>query len=255
MCFILNYKPFFYFLQKRYRIYIRKVLSLCKGYLMFRLEKVKYKNIIDIEDLQIDTGKITCITGESGAGKSTLLKLLNKIISPDSGKIYYKDQDIEKLDSISYRRQIPTLSQFPVIFDGSIRDNLQIGLKFSNKQTKSDDELKEVLKKVRLDKSLDEDPNKLSGGEKQRLCIGRILLMDTDTILLDEPSASLDSKTEHEIIDLIYREIKDCGKTMIYITHTKDIAEEFSDVLIRLDKGKIVGIDNFENDKGVGQNE
>lgn len=220
-----------------------------KGLYMLKLENVKYKDIIDIEDLEFQKGKVTCITGESGAGKSTLLKLLNKVISPDSGKILFKDKNLKDIDSIEFRRKLPTLSQFPVIYDGNIRDNLLIGLKFSNKESKPDQKLEEVLKKVRLDKKLDDDPEKLSGGEKQRLCIGRILLMDTDTIMLDEPSASLDSKTEHDIISLIYDEIKACGKTMIYITHTKDIAEEFSDVLIRLDKGKLAEIRDMEKEK------
>lgn len=85
---------------------------------MFVLENVKYKDIIDIDNLTINAGEITSITGKSGSGKSTLLKLLNKIISPDSGTIYYKDKDIEKIDTIDYRRSVPMLAQFPIIYDG-----------------------------------------------------------------------------------------------------------------------------------------
>lgn len=216
---------------------------------MFKLNQVKYKDIIDIDDLTIESGKVTCITGESGAGKSTLLKLLNKIISPDSGKISFEDKDLEEINSVEFRRKLPTLSQFPVIFDGTIRDNLLIGLRFSKRPKRDDEELLDILHKVRLDKSLDADPAKLSGGEKQRLCIGRILLMDTQAIMLDEPSASLDSKTEFEIINLIYDEIKSSGKTMIYITHTKDIAEKFSDIIVRLDKGRVQKIRNMEEER------
>lgn len=219
---------------------------------MFKLNQVKYKDIIDIDDLTIESGKVTCITGESGAGKSTLLKLLNKIISPDSGKISFEDKDLEEINSVEFRRKLPTLSQFPVIFDGTIRDNLLIGLKFSKRPKRDDEELLDILHKVRLDKSLDADPAKLSGGEKQRLCIGRILLMDTQAIMLDEPSASLDSKTEFEIINLIYDEIKSSGKTMIYITHTKDIAEKFSDIIVRLDKGRVQKIRNMEEERKEG---
>lgn len=215
---------------------------------MFKLENVKYKNIIDIDDLAIEKGKVTVIMGESGAGKSTLLKLLNKIISPDYGKIYYEGKDLEEINSVEFRRSIPTLSQFPVIFEGDIRDNLLVGLNFSEMPKRSDEELLHVLEKVKLDKDLTDDPEKLSGGEKQRLCIARILLMDTETIMLDEPSASLDPRTEHEIIHLIYDQIKASGKTMIYITHTKNIGDEFSDVKITLDKGRVVDIcDNKTN--------
>ncbi|MDD7306386.1 MAG: ABC transporter ATP-binding protein [Peptoniphilaceae bacterium] len=216
---------------------------------MFKLENVKYKNIIDIENLEIKTGIVTSISGESGAGKSTLLKLLNKMLSPDFGKIYYQNKDLSQLDSVSFRREIPTLSQFPVIFDGNIRDNLKLGLKLSKKNPKSDEDLLKILHMVKLDKKLNDDPRKLSGGEKQRLCIARILLMETKAFMLDEPSASLDSKTEYEIIKLIYEYVKKTNKTMIYITHNNYIAEEFSDVLINLKQGKVDHIIDWKNQR------
>jgi putative ABC transport system ATP-binding protein len=209
---------------------------------MFKIKNLKYKEILDIEDLKIDQGKVTCIVGKSGSGKSSLLKLLNKINSPDSGTIYYKNQDIEEIDSIKYRRTIPMLAQFPVIYDGNIRDNLLMGLKFSGKNHKDDDALREALRKVQLEKDLEDDPSDLSGGEKQRLCIARIMLMDTDVILLDEPSSSLDSKTEYKIIKLIYEHIKANNKTMIYVTHSNEVANNFADTLIRMDSGKVVEV-------------
>lgn len=209
---------------------------------MFVLENVKYKNIIDVENLVINKNDITCITGKSGSGKSTLLKLLNKLISPDDGKIFYKNTDIEDIDSVEYRRQIPMLSQFPIIFDGNVRDNLLIGLKFSENKEKDDKELEDILKKVHLDKSLEDDPKNMSGGEKQRLSIARIMLMDTDVILLDEPSSALDSKTEYEIIKLLRQIIKDNNKSMIFVTHSLEIADNFSDRIINLDAGKVINI-------------
>lgn len=215
---------------------------------MFKLKNVRYKNIIKIDDMDIKKGQVTCISGPSGSGKSTLLKLLGKIISPDSGDILFEGKNLKDIDSISHRRKVPTLSQFPVIFDGNIRDNLKIGLEFSRRDLKTDDKLIEVLKKVNLNKSLEDDPSKLSGGEKQRLCIGRILLMDADIIMLDEPSASLDSQTEYDIIKLIYEEIKSCGKTMIYITHSEDISENFSDTILEMENGQLI---NERFTKGV----
>lgn len=207
---------------------------------MFKLKNVRYKDIIKIDNMEIKKGQVTCISGPSGSGKSTLLKLLSKIISPDSGEILFKGKNLKDIDSISHRREVPTLSQFPIIFDGNIRDNLKIGLEFSRRDIKNDDKLIEVLKKVKLNKNLEDDPSKLSGGEKQRLCIGRILLMDADIIMLDEPSSSLDSQTEYDIIKLIYEQIKSSGKTMIYITHSDDIAERFSDIILRMENGELM---------------
>lgn len=115
-----------------------------------------------------------------------------------------------------------------------------MGLKFSDQNSKDDEKLLDALKKVELDKKLDDNPRDMSGGEKQRLSIARIMLMDTEVILLDEPSSSLDSDTEYKIIKLISQNIKSQNKTMIYITHSQKIAEEFSDTLIVLNEGKIV---------------
>ena len=206
---------------------------------VFVLNNVKFKHIIDIDELKIPKGKITCIVGKSGSGKSTLLKLLNKIISPDSGKITYNGKDLKNLNSIEFRREVPMLTQFPIIYDGNVRDNLLMGLKFSKKDEKNDQELKNILGKVELNKALEDNPKKMSGGEKQRLSIARIMLMDTDTILLDEPSSSLDENTEYRVIKLMAKEVKEKNKTMIYVTHSKEIAEEFSDNLIRIENGKI----------------
>lgn len=209
--------------------------------MIFKFENMKYKDILDISNLEIEEGKITCITGKSGSGKSTLLKLLNKLISPDSGKIFYKGQDLAQLDSVKYRREVPMLSQFPVIFKGSIRDNLNIGLSFSEKETESDERLRAALSDVGLDKSLDQKANELSGGEEQRLCIARLILMDSESLLLDEPSSSLDPETERYVIEKLASYSKEKGKTLIYVTHSQEMTEEFSDTIIEIGDGKILG--------------
>jgi len=98
---------------------------------MFDLEKVKYKNILDIEKLHIEKNKVTCIVGESGSGKTTLLKLFNKLISPDGGEIKYLDKSIHDIDSVQLRREVVMLPQSPAIYEGSVKENLLIGLKFS----------------------------------------------------------------------------------------------------------------------------
>lgn len=83
---------------------------------MFLLRNVKYKNILEIEELYIPEKMITVITGESGSGKTTLLKMLNKMITPDRGEILFKGQPLEKIDSVDLRRKVVMLPQFPVVF-------------------------------------------------------------------------------------------------------------------------------------------
>ncbi|MTI69086.1 MAG: ATP-binding cassette domain-containing protein [Firmicutes bacterium] len=208
---------------------------------MFVLENIKYKDILNIKNLTIPENKITCLIGESGSGKTTLLKLLNKMISPTNGSIHYKNKAIKYIDSIKLRRNVVMLSQTPVIFKGSIKDNLLKGLNFSEKPMVNDNTLKEILSKVHLDKPLDLTAKELSGGEKQRLALGRIMLMNADVYLLDEPSSSLDENTEDIIINEFVKYIKTNNKTLIIVTHSKNIAKTYADNIIEINKGNLKG--------------
>lgn len=199
---------------------------------MFKIEKLKYKNILDIDELVIEEKKINVIVGASGTGKTTFLKLLNKLISPTEGKIYYRGLDLNDLDSIEHRKNISLLSQNPTIFHGNIRENLNIGLNFQKKSSVSDNVLTALLKDLKLNKNLDEDANNLSGGEKQRLALGRLLLLNPDIFLLDEPSSNLDKETENFIINLIIERVRNDKGSLIMITHSTNIAEKYAENII-----------------------
>lgn len=207
---------------------------------MFSLKNVKYKDILQIDDLVIEDYKVTCIVGESGSGKTTFMRLLNKLISCDSGKILYNNQDISNIDSIQLRRNIVMLPQTPTIFPGDIKENLLIGLKFSEKPLVDDDKLCDVLKFVNLNKNLNDDSDSLSGGEKQRLALGRVILLDPDVFLLDEPSSALDEETENVIIEKLISYTKSTKKTLIMVTHSKKIAQTYSDNIIQIHDGRIL---------------
>ncbi len=207
---------------------------------MFLIHNMKYKDILNIQNLQIESMKIISIVGKSGSGKTTLLKMLNKMISPTSGDIYYNDKNLREINSIDLRRNVVMLNQTPAIFPGTIRDNLLIGRKFSEKESISDDRLKKMLSILELDKSLDENSDELSGGEKQRIALGRVILTDPEVFLLDEPSSALDSHTENLIIESLIEHTKNKNKTLIMVTHSKDIGIKFSDMIIEIEKGRVI---------------
>jgi len=207
---------------------------------MFNLKNIKYKNILDISNLNIPKGKITTIVGESGSGKTTLLKLLNKLISFDEGELLYNNQSLSEIDSVELRRNVVMLPQAPAIFNGTVKDNLLIGLKFSEKPTVSDEKLQEILSMVHLNKALHESADKLSGGEKQRLALGRVILLEPEVFLLDEPSSSLDEDTEELIIGKLINYTREKGKSLVMVTHSRKVAQTFSDNIIEIKSGKVV---------------
>jgi putative ABC transport system ATP-binding protein len=206
---------------------------------MFVLKNVKYKKILDINNLEIKENLTTCILGESGSGKTTLLRLLNKMISCDSGEIYYNNKPLSEIDSVILRRSVVMLPQSPAIFKGTVRDNLLMGLNFSEKPAVSDEILKITLSTVKLNKDINDNADKLSGGEKQRLALGRILIMNPDVLLLDEPSSALDEDTENIIIEALVNFSRKNKKTLVMVTHSKSVAERFSDEIVTIEKGKL----------------
>lgn len=213
---------------------------------MFTLKDVTYRDIVDIPHLDIPSGKVTCIVGRSGSGKTTTLRMLNRMISPDTGTILYKGTPISEIDPVRLRRQVVMLPQTPVMFDGTIRDNLLIGLEFSEREPVPDDALRRVLEIMDLRKDLDDDAAPLSGGEKQRVALGRILVMRPDAALLDEPSSALDEGTERAVIGRLADAAHERGVTVVMVTHSRPLAEAVADHLVEIEAGRVVTTNGVE---------
>jgi putative ABC transport system ATP-binding protein len=207
---------------------------------MFKLENVKFKNILNIENVKLDKNIITAILGSSGGGKTTFLKLLNNMITADRGKITYKGQDIESYDPVALRREVVMMPQDPEIFKGSIKDNFKITEEITDNGSSKNLSYKELLQKVSLTQDLNDNAKILSGGEKQRLALARVMLLKPEVLLLDEPSSSLDHKTEAKIIKMVVDYVRENNRTLIMVTHSPDIAEKFADRIINIEAGKIV---------------
>ncbi len=210
---------------------------------MFYLKNVRFKNILNINELAIEAGKITCIVGESGSGKTTLLKLFNHLINYEQGQINYRGEDLKELDAIALRREVILVPQNPVIFPGTVRDNLQIGLLFSKKEPASDERLLEEIHRLGLYKQLDDQTDTFSGGEKQRLALARVILMDPEVLLLDEPTSALDDNTVDKVMDRILDYVKSRGKTLVMVTHSRQLAQMAGHIIITLDNGSVSGIE------------
>ncbi|AKG34759.1 ABC transporter ATP-binding protein [Paenibacillus durus] len=204
---------------------------------MFRLKGVKAKGVLSITDLTIPAKRITCIVGESGSGKTTLLRLLNQLDSPDEGEIWFDQQLSSEIDPIEWRRGTVMVPQATVTFKGTIRDNLQIGLSFAGKPEASDERLKEALHLACLEKDLEQNAEDLSGGEKQRLALARAIVMNPLALLLDEPTSALDEDTADTVMQRLTAFMRENGKTLVMITHSRHIADTYADLVIEMKDG------------------
>ncbi|HAP31867.1 MAG TPA: ABC transporter ATP-binding protein [Firmicutes bacterium] len=213
---------------------------------MFTFKDIRYRDILDIENLTISPCRTTWIVGESGSGKTTLLKLLNNLLTPDQGELLYKGADMAALDPVQLRREVVMLPQSPLIFPGTIKENLLIGCRFAEKPAPANDLLAAVLAALKLKKDLGGNAAELSGGEKQRLAIGRILLMEPEVFLLDEPTSALDNGTEEMVMQKVVEYGRQNKKTIVIITHSPKMARHFGEALITLHEGKISGVEEVK---------
>ncbi|WP_106588877.1 ABC transporter ATP-binding protein [Salsuginibacillus halophilus] len=210
---------------------------------VFTFEQVLVNGIIKIDDAQIEAGKITCITGPSGSGKSTLLKVMNRLRTPDHGRIYYKNQPMEEIDPIQLRREVVMLAQDPVLFGDTVRENAEAGRAFAELEEADEGEIKRQLEAFSLRHSLEQEANRLSGGEKQRLALARMMLMKPEVYLLDEPTSALDEKLEFDIMGQVVSQVQRQEGTMVFITHNQQVAETFADTIFDVTPFTLQGSD------------
>lgn len=186
------------------------------------------KNIFKDFDAEFKDGEFISIYGESGCGKSTLLNIIGLLDTYSSGEVIINGKTNIKIDSkdamLMRRKSISYLFQsYALIDDMSVYDNLQIALEYKNySKSEKKENIYRVLKYVGLNDRSKSKVFELSGGEQQRVAMARVLLHDTDIILADEPTGSLDEKNKMIILDLLKKE-NDKGKTIIVATHDEEI--------------------------------
>ena len=191
-------------------------------------------------------GEYIAIMGASGSGKSTMLNLLGCLDRPSSGQYILGDRDVAQLDddelSEVRSRYLGFIFQsYNLIQQYTVVENVQLPLTYQGSGEITDEMQERTLETIRLvglgDRS-DHRPTQLSGGQQQRVAIARSLINDPYIILADEATGNLDTKTSHEIMEMLGR-LNDAGKTIILVTHEDDIAEHAKRV-IRMRDGEII---------------
>ena len=183
-----------------------------------------HETIIKKLNFSLKKGEIISFIGESGSGKTTFLKCLAGLENIDSGLIELNGRllnDYNKFVEANQRKIGYVFQDNPLFPHLNVSENIKFNL---NKI--DDDELTKLLNLTALNGLEKRYPHELSGGEKQRVCIARSLIRKPDLLLLDEPFSNLDSNIKTKIKDEIYRIIKECGITTIFVTH--DISDTFN---------------------------
>jgi molybdate transport system ATP-binding protein len=188
-------------------------------------------------------GRVTALFGDSGAGKTTLVNLIAGLLMPERGRIALDDivfvDTSRGIDLPAHRRNVGYVFQEGRLFPHlSVRGNLRYGMRFRRGRTGPS--LDEITRLLGIGALLDRRPGDLSGGEKQRVAIGRALLAAPRLLLMDEPLAALDRKRKAEILPYIERLRDEMRLPIIYVSHAADEVARLADDVVLLENGTLV---------------
>ena len=205
-----------------------KLQSVSKSYYLGEEEIKAVRNV----SLEIKQKEYISILGSSGSGKSTLMYLIGLLEHPSSGKILLENKDVshfsdEKLSKIRNSHVGFVFQSFNLINKFTVFENVLLPTRYAKTNINFNPQKRanELLKKLGIYERKDFFPNKISGGEQQRVAIVRALMMKPKIILADEPTGNLDTKTGDEILDVLEDLNKEVGVTVVLVTHEKIVAD------------------------------
>ena len=200
--------------------------------------------VLDGISTDIEKGDVVCIIGPSGSGKSTFLRCLNRLETPDSGKILLDGVDLTDPAADLNRQRMKmgmVFQQFNLFPHMTVLKNLTLAPMLLRKESQQTAEQRAMalLERVGLADRAQEYPSCLSGGQKQRIAIVRALCMEPEVLLFDEPTSALDPEMVGEVLDVM-KELAQSGMTMVVVTHEMGFAREVASRVLFMDQGVIM---------------
>jgi len=199
---------------------------------------------VDRVSLQIAQGEAVAVMGPSGSGKSTLLNLMAGLDRPTSGTVTVAGERIDKLNETALARfrraKVGMIFQFFNLLDDlTVLDNVMLPAQLiGTPRRRALTKATELLSVLKIEQHRQAYPARLSGGERQRVAIARALVNDPELLLADEPTGALDSRTGHEIGELL-RELNKSGQAMVLVTHSPDLAAHYASRTIEIVDGQL----------------
>ncbi len=201
--------------------------------------------MLDGATLEIRAGELVVLLGRSGSGKSTLLHLLAGLERPDDGRVWFGDRDLALLGEAERtrirRERIGFVFQFfNLVPTLTVAENLELPLELAGRLDRGGRErARALLDEVGLADRAGQFPDRLSGGEQQRVAVARALVHEPELVLADEPTGNLDLDTGLAVIELLDRLTRRSGKALFMVTHGREVLGA-ADRLLALDHGRVV---------------
>ena len=210
----------------------------------YNLDGTNQERALNDVTLEIAPRKITAIYGPSGCGKTSLLSIISGLDSQYQGNLYFKNQNMRDFSErdLTYFRKAHigfVFQNFNLIPHQSVLENVKMPLYVKNMTDKEMAEIAErELSRLGIGEFIKKNVKQLSGGQKQRVAIARALVNNPEMIVADEPTGSLDSQSQENVLE-IFKELAEAGKTVIIVTHNPEVAD-YADVVIKMKDGEVV---------------
>ena len=210
----------------------------------YNLDGTNQERALNDVTLEIEPAKITAIYGPSGCGKTSLLSIISGLDSQYQGNLYFKNQNMRDFSErdLTYFRKAHigfVFQNFNLIPHQSVLENVKMPLYVKNMTDKEMIEIAEKeLSRLGIGEFIKKNVKQLSGGQKQRVAIARALVNNPEMIVADEPTGSLDSQSQENVLE-IFKELAEAGKTVIIVTHNPEVAD-YTDVVIKMKDGEVV---------------
>ncbi|MDT0014198.1 ABC transporter ATP-binding protein [Listeria cossartiae] len=218
----------------------------CKNLQKSFLDGKKNIQVLKQVNLELQEGEFVSIVGASGSGKSTLLHILGLLDTFDTGSYQFQKQEMDELTDRKralFRNQNIgfILQNIGLILDYTVKENLQLPIKYARKKNKDSEKIIYLLERFGLSSKLEEECVFLSGGEQQRVAIARALINNPTLILADEPTGSLDHDNSIIVMET-FKKLNQEGRTILMVTHDIELANQYSERIVYLKDGEIISV-------------
>lgn len=218
---------------------------------LYKLSDVKRtysdRTVLTIDSLEIAPYQIYTLIGPNGAGKTTLLKILAFLTLPTTGTMQFMEHPVGMSEKHlhGFRKRVVLLDQNPIMFTGSVWQNIEFGLKIRKVVAKKRKErINEALELVGMERFIHYDAQELSGGETKRVALARALVLRPDVLLCDEPTANVDGENQEIILNIIQQVNRKHRTSVIFSTHYLSQGQRLADHTLLLQHGRLSDLAN-----------